>query len=479
LTFRYTRFRVAQGFPVNRIILFCIALAFVAIAPAQTAWADDPAPSKEQLEAAKKAFGEGKSLYDEGKFAEAVEKFKESYRLSRNPLLLYNIGHTLDQAGQKDKALFYYRKFLADAPQNAPQRKDVSKRVDVIEKENLEADLNGTSTTTTTTAPTTAVTTAKPEEPKKDVKIKPAGTYTEKDFEHQLVEVAPPGKPLDVTAFVPEDSGFTVTLYYRGSGDAKFVAKQMKPRYKELVARIPGAKIGGTSIQYYIEAKDQAGNVVAKSGKSTSPNLINVEAGATPRFYPDLTDDGEQAMTATQVKARDESDDPLSGRTTQEADPEDQQTSLPEESLPPGNGFRDVGSSKFTKAKWISTGAAGLFVGAAVATWVLGNQQESNLLADRDARMGEMCTTPPCFEFDSYDLDVQKAGQRYNTIHQVSTVLGVAAVGVAGYFWYRELTAKKRGELKVGNKNSSPETSWAITPSFSEGYTGAAAAARF
>jgi hypothetical protein len=58
-------------------------------------------------------------------------------------------------------------------------------------------------------------------------------------------------------------------------------------------------------------------------------------------------------------------------------------------------------------------------------------------------------------------------------------VFGVAAAGVAAYFWYRELTAKKRGELKVTNKNSSPETTWAITPSLSEGFTGAAAAARF
>jgi hypothetical protein len=73
---------------VNRI-LFSIAIAFGIVVSSSAAWAEDPAPSKEQLEAAKKAFGEGKTLYDEQKFAEAVEKFKESYRLSRNPLLLY------------------------------------------------------------------------------------------------------------------------------------------------------------------------------------------------------------------------------------------------------------------------------------------------------------------------------------------------------------------------------------------------------
>jgi len=96
-------------------------------------------PTKEQLDQAKAAYAEGKSLHDQGKLVEAVEKFKESYRLSQNPLLLYNIGFTLDEAGQKDNALLYYRKFLSDAPASAPQRKTVEERVKVLEKEKLDA----------------------------------------------------------------------------------------------------------------------------------------------------------------------------------------------------------------------------------------------------------------------------------------------------------------------------------------------------
>ena len=53
------------------------------------------------------------------KFDEAAEKFKESYRLSRNPVLLYNIGFTFDQLGKKDLAVIYYKKFLTDAPADA------------------------------------------------------------------------------------------------------------------------------------------------------------------------------------------------------------------------------------------------------------------------------------------------------------------------------------------------------------------------
>jgi hypothetical protein len=93
--------------------------------------------------------------------------------------------------------------------------------------------------------------------------------------------------------------------------------------------------------------------------------------------------------------------------------------------------------------------------------------------------MGTPCTSPPCFEFDAYDIDVQAAGQRYNTLHTITAVTGVVAAGIAGYFWYRELTAKKRGDTRtVGRKNSSaPE--WAVMPSLGEGFAGAAAAARF
>jgi hypothetical protein len=112
-------------------------------------------------------------------------------------------------------------------------------------------------------------------------------------------------------------------------------------------------------------------------------------------------------------------------------------------------------------------------------TYVLGKQQASNIEADRDERMGTTCTSPPCFAFDDYDIDVQNAGKRYNTLHTITAVTGVIAAGVAGWFWYRELTAKKRGDTRtVGNKKTtSPEL--VVVPALGEGFAGAAAAARF
>lgn len=444
---------------MKRIIVTILAVA-CAVAYAE--------PTKDQLEQAKAAFTEGKSLHDQGKLIEAVEKFKESYRLSQNPLLLYNIGFTLDEAGQKDNALLYYRKFLSDAPANAAQRKTVEERVKVLEKEKLDADLAGP------TKPTETHTEAKPTETHTEVKAKPAGTYSEKDFQHQIIDAAPPGKPLDITAFVPEDSGWTVTLFYRGTGDSTFTAKAMRWRYKELVARIPAAKVGGTSLQYYIDVKDQAGTVVARSGKSTSPNLVDVEAQATPRFYPDWTDEGGEKSTA-ELKHSDENEDPLHpGQHKQETDTELDQKPVVTGPTTPGTAWNDVGSSKFEKAKWISTASAGTLIAGSIVFYILAKKQADNLAADAAS-----CGTPPCRAFDhDFDLAWQDAGQRYNTLTNVTMVLGLGAAGVAGYLWYRELSAKKHGELKMTNKTSSPETSWVVVPTVGD-TLGAAAAARF
>ena len=185
----------------------------------------------------------------------------------------------------------------------------------------------------------------------------PHGTYSATDFQHEVVESAPPGKPLDVTAFVPEDSGFTVTLYYRTAGEGKFSSKEMRWRYKELVARVPAPKMIGDSVQYYIEVKDSTGAVIAKSAKSMSPNLVTLEAGAPQRFYPDFTEEGEAKVTQADIKARDdEDDDPLNkNKKRKQTSSSDDVVIQPVDNGPPGTGFRDVGSSKFKYMKWGST----------------------------------------------------------------------------------------------------------------------------
>ena len=430
-----------------------------------------PPPTPAQIEAAKKAFAEGKKLHEEGKLGEAIEKFKESYRLSRNPLLLYNIGFTMDTADEADLALFYYRRFLKEAPPEAEQRATVVERVKVLEQQ-----FNPNPT------PADVKKEPEPSGPRQPLVIKPPGTYSAKDFEHSFVETAPPGKPLDVTAFVPEDSGFAVTLFFRTAGEGKYASQPMKWRYKELVGRIPAPKMIGNAVHYYIEVKDTTGALVTRSGKSTSPNLVNIEAGAIPRFYPDLTDDGE-ILSETEIRKLDDEDDPLNRdkkikKEEEDLDPIDPVVEGPPP--PPGDGFRDVGSQKFRYAKWGSTGTAAALVGLSLVAYVQAGRYSRFVEEDPAA-----CGSPPCRTYDGYAAGLATTGERYQTLSKVSLGVGLAASAVAGYFWFKEYRAKQRGERKMSAKKQgapSPEASWGVAPVLGDpagGFLGAAAARRF
>ena len=471
----------------------CAIVLATAFAPARLAHADDK-PTPEQMAQAKSAYTEGVALHDQGKLPEAIEKFKESYRLSRNPVLLYNIAFTMDEAKQ-DLALFYYQKFLKDAPANAAQRPSATERVKQLEKEKLDASLGGGSATppmsnvepgtkppVDTTKP--PVDTTKPpvdHTPKPPVAIKPAGTYHAEDFQHQVVEEAPPGKPLDVSAFVPEDSGFTVTLFYRSAGESKFATKPMKWRYKELVGRIPAAKMTGSAIQYYVEVKDTTGEVVTRSGKSTSPNLVNLDAAAPARFYPDL-DDKEGGSSVAEQKHQDD-DDPLHGNTGTPKHIDSPIEPQPEPGVP-GNGFRDVGSQKFKYGKWGATLGGVTLLGVSAIFYVQAQNQASALLLDTSTTAAGMPCLAPCHKFDSFDADIQSAGKRDQTIANVTLGVGIAAGLVAGYYWYRELTHKhatgdKAASATAGGSPEAALPTWMIGPTAGDGFSGAAAMGKF
>ena len=285
---------------IGRFLSFAlVAVALVTVpAPAHAQPGDKPAepapPTPAQLEQAKAAFIEGKTLFDAKKFDLAVEKFKESYRLSRNPLLLYNVAFTFDQLGQKDLAHFYYAKFLADAPADAAQRPEAVTREKALAKELGKEPDGGTPPDGGTKPPPDGGNVTPPPDDggkKPPRNPKPPSAYTADDFQHQIIEDAPPGRPLDLTAFSPEEAGWIVTMFYRGGGDAKFTSVQMKPRYNELVGRIPAKVMAGSSVQYYLEVRNAQGEMITRVGRPASPNIVYIDPKARPRYYPDLTDD--------------------------------------------------------------------------------------------------------------------------------------------------------------------------------------------
>lgn len=383
---------------MNRIVRG-LALAAVTVFTVPLASADEPAPTPEQLAAAKVAFNESNALYKAGKLVEAIAKLEESYRLSRNAILLYNIGRIYDKVGQPDKVLFYFRKFLRDAPANAPLRDEATKRIGELD-----------------TAPV-AVEPVEPEPPP----VLPTSKYSPADFTHQVIDSVRPGKPVDVTASLPESSDLAVTLFYRRTGDEKFISEPMKRQDNQLVARIPETQVVGNWLHYYIEVRDPAGALITRSGRPTSPNLVNIEADIT-------------VITARTP------DDPLRDRPP-----------APTEPIRPG--------------KWIASAAAVGFLGSAVVFYARAKQQHDLIVIDANA-----CGRPPCREFDAaYAQGVESRGVLFDRLHKASIGLAVVSVGLAGYLWYREFTrVKKPAEVQLS-----------VAPTFDTGFVGAAMTAGF
>lgn len=403
-------------------------------APAQPA-----EPSQADLDKARDAYLKGAALIEEQKLEEAVASFKSSYRLSRNPLLLYNIGWTLHEMGDKEMALFYYEKFLSDAPADAAQRDFVTGEVKRLQRE-VEADAvfeGGASTGDAGSA-----TTGEPEAP-------PAPDVTE--LQHKVVDAAPPGKPLDLTAFVPDDADWQVTLFYRGPGELKYVSTGMRERYNELVGRIPAAKMKGTAVQYYIEAKDKSGAVVDRSGQATSPHLVFVDETVAPKYYPDLVDERDYVK---------------------ETPPSGQQA--------PGGGWMDVESSTFRYAKWGTTGTAAGMLTLSVSFYLLAANSASSLEGEAAGSVdGDTCPSgPPCRTFSDHQKDLEATGQRYETLANVTLGVGVVAAGVAGYLWYRELEDQNE-TTRAADASTSDDSRFTAVPLIDRDYVGAGAIFEF
>lgn len=402
-------------------------------------------PSAEDIEKAKAAFLKGRELFDAKKFDLAIKEFKTSFRLSRNALLLYNIAFTLDNLKQKQKALFYYKKFLSDAPEGAANRDHATERAKKLARE-LDAD---------------AIFAPKPKTTKV-TKTDPKPTRTRKPgvskFMHNVVEEAPPGYPLDITAFVPEGAKWQVNLKYRAANEAKFTTVMMKERYSELVGRIPAAKMSGRSVQYYIEVRDRGGKIIARSGRSNSPHLVYIDKSAKPRYYPDLTNDPSRVIRPV-------------------LDPDKNKSEVPKGD----GGWTDTTSGKFKYAKWGSTISAASFITLGISFYFLAAQRQASLEGEAFASTTtDQCPFPrPCRSYSDIQKALEDDGKMFNTLTNVSLAIGIVSAGVAGYFWWKELKAKKERKAKPRVRNRSLLDRVVAIPVIGKDVVGGGAALRF
>jgi len=117
--------------PVSSIAA-AIACAAILLA-AGSAWA---AP-----EGGKAYFDSGVRQYNLGHFQEAIVEFEKAYNIDPAPILLFNIAQSHRQLGDKERALFFYRRYLEQAPA-AKNRREVEQRMkDLTESLQQERDL--------------------------------------------------------------------------------------------------------------------------------------------------------------------------------------------------------------------------------------------------------------------------------------------------------------------------------------------------
>ena len=96
----------------------CVLAAFAAASLLCTSVAVAKPESNDEAEItamAKEHYKLGLDAYKAGKYPDAIKELKKAYLLKRLPALLLNIGATYRKMNDLDNAVYYYKKYLAEA----------------------------------------------------------------------------------------------------------------------------------------------------------------------------------------------------------------------------------------------------------------------------------------------------------------------------------------------------------------------------
>lgn len=93
--------------------------------------AQDPPPAPVSADA-QVQFEQGVSAYEDGRYRDAVDRFKEADRLAPSPLLSFNIAKVYERMQDPKSALAAYREYLRRLPE-ADNRLETSQRISELE----------------------------------------------------------------------------------------------------------------------------------------------------------------------------------------------------------------------------------------------------------------------------------------------------------------------------------------------------------
>jgi tetratricopeptide (TPR) repeat protein len=112
---------------IRSILALLVLIAFAGVASADDAGA------------AKRFFVSGSKHFDLGEYNDALNDFKEGYRLKDDPVFLYNIAQCHRLLNQNTDALRAYKTYLRRAP-TAPNRGEVERKITALEEAQAAAN---------------------------------------------------------------------------------------------------------------------------------------------------------------------------------------------------------------------------------------------------------------------------------------------------------------------------------------------------
>ncbi|MGM0597700.1 MAG: tetratricopeptide repeat protein [Myxococcota bacterium] len=180
---------------------------------------------------ARAQFQKGMVFFKSGKYLQAIREMKEAYNLIPKPVVLYFIAEVYKEAGLKEEAITYYKKFLANARVNDKTgfRKKAKKSIKNLGGEQKGPDLS--KYTDIAPPPKKEVKKDKDDddkEKKEKKKIKKR-KYKKGELIHTPLEEAQPNHPAKLEAELPPSiKRAWVYVYYRKFGESKFKKAKMK-----------------------------------------------------------------------------------------------------------------------------------------------------------------------------------------------------------------------------------------------------------
>jgi tetratricopeptide (TPR) repeat protein len=126
----------AIAVPAQSNVLRFAILFWCVLGSASVARADGPSDDATTT-AARAHYQAGTTQYNLGRFEEAIGEYRKAYELKNDPVFLFNIAQAYRQLGHRDRALFFYRRYLSTAP-DSPHRDEVQTRITELEQKQDE-----------------------------------------------------------------------------------------------------------------------------------------------------------------------------------------------------------------------------------------------------------------------------------------------------------------------------------------------------